>query len=238
MLQTIFVDPVYNLLVFILAVVPGADFGIAIIALTLIVRVVFYPVFTSSIRTQMAMQVVQPELAELQEKYKDDRMELARRQAELFTRHRIRPFATLGASLIQLVFFITLYYVFFRLGLPQIKTELLYPFVHAPASVNEHFLGLFDLTSVKTLQNALLAVLVGALQYVVMHFALSRTGIPEHLPPEKQAAQRIQRQMMLYLFPLMMLAVVYFSPAAVGLYFAVSNIIALGQEWLIRRKPL
>ncbi len=236
MFQTFLVQPIYNAFIFILGVVPHGDVGLAIIILTLVVRAIFYPTFASSIRTQMAMQAVQPELALINEKYKDDTMERSRRTAELFHLHRIRPFSLIVSAVVQVVFFIALSYAFFRFGLPNIRTDLLYSFVSTPAAVNQHFLGFLDLT---TSHHLFLTILIVGLQYAVIKLSLSRTkqgGVS--LSPAQRAAQEMQQKMMLYLFPGMMAFIAYSFPGAVGLYLAVSNAVSLAQEGLIRRKPL
>jgi len=236
MFQTFLVQPIYNCFIFLLGVMPHGDVGLAIIALTLLVRLVFYPVFASSIRTQMAMQAVQPELADINEKYKDNTMERSRLTAELFSRHRIRPFALIISTVVQIAFFIALSYAFFRLNLPRIHTELLYPFVHAPAAVDQHFLGFFDLT---TSRHIILTALVVALQYAAIRLTLARTvAASKHLSADKQAAQQMQQKMMLYLFPAMMAFITYTFPGAVGLYMAATTGVSLLQELYIRRKPL
>jgi YidC/Oxa1 family membrane protein insertase len=236
MLQTIFIEPIYNAFIFILGLVPGGDVGIAIIVLTLIVRIIFYPVFASSIRTQMALQVIQPELDAIKEQYKNDTPELVRRQSELFRKHKIKLPAMFGSVILQLAIFITLSYVFFHIGLSSIHSDLLYSFVHAPAVINERFLGFLDLT--KT-HNAALALLVAATQYVVMHLSLKRMKTDlNRMTDAQRAAHAMQRNMMLYMFPVAMAIAAYFPAGAVGLYLLVMNLISLGQEWLIRRKPL
>jgi len=235
MFQTFLVQPIYNAFIFILGVVPTGDVGIAIIILTLVVRAIFYPTFASSIRTQMAMQVVQPEIAQINEKYKDDTMERSRRTAELFKLHRIRPFSLILSAIVQVVFFIALSYAFFNFGLPNIRVDLLYAFVHAPGVVSQHFLGFLDLT---TTHHLVLTALIVALQYLVIKLSLSRTQGGAHLTQAQRAAQDMQRRMMLYLFPAMMAFIAYSFPGAVGLYLAVSSAVSLAQEWLIRRRPL
>jgi YidC/Oxa1 family membrane protein insertase len=236
MFTTFLIEPIYNAFILILGLVPGGDVGVAIIALTLIVRVIFYPVFTSSIRTQMALQAVQPEIDALKVKYKDNTQEMVRRQSELFKAHKIKLPSMFGSILLQLVIFFTLSYVFFKLGLPAIRTELLYSFVHTPAVVNEHFLGFFNLTHT---HNVLLAIVVAASQYFVMRLSLQR--IKPNTAAMSQtalAAHKLQQNMMLYMFPAAMAAAAYFPAGAVGLYLLIMNVISLGQEWMIRRKPL
>ena len=236
MFQTFLVQPIYNAFIFILGAVPQGDVGMAIIILTLLVRAIFYPMFASAIRTQMAMQTVQPELSEINTKYKDDTMERSRRTAELFKMHRIRPLSLIFSTVVQVVFFIALSYAFFSFGLPNVRADLLYSFVQAPSVVNQHFLGFLDLT---TNHHLVLTAIIVASQYLVIKLSLSRTqNAGVNLTPQQRAAQTMQRRMMLYMFPAMMVFIAYSFPGAVGLYLAVSNAVSLAQEALIRRKPL
>jgi YidC/Oxa1 family membrane protein insertase len=214
---------------------PGGDAGLAIIALTLIIRAVFYPAFSASIRTQMGMQRVQGELDEINKKYKDNSDEKAKRTMALFKEHKIRPFGSLLALLIQLPVFFALSYTFFREGLPKIATKLLYPSVPVPMHVDVEFLGFLNLLAA---HNILLALVVAALQYFVASLSLSRMSGASKvaLSKDKEAALKMQQQMMRYALPAMMGVLAYTLPAAVGLYFATTNAVSLGQEWLIRRE--
>ncbi len=213
---------------------PHGDVGFAIIALTLFVRVIFYPAFSSSIRTQMGMQAVQGEIDEINQTYKDDATERGRRTMELLKKNNIRPFSSFLALLIQLPILFALYAAFFREGLPKIATNLLYPFVPVPHEVNMHFLGLINLGA---LHNIFLTALVALLQYGVMWFSVARLKkSPTKIAPEKEMAQKTQQQLMLYFFPVLMAVVTYTLPAAVGIYFTVTNVVSIGQELLIRRQ--
>jgi YidC/Oxa1 family membrane protein insertase len=106
MFTTLFIQPIYNLFVFLLTLVPGGDVGVAIILITLILRLILYPVFTASIRTQMAMQGMQGEFDSLAEKYKKNPQELAKQRIELMRKHNVRPFAGFLALIIQFVLII------------------------------------------------------------------------------------------------------------------------------------
>lgn len=236
MFTTLLIQPIYNLFIFILGLVPGGDVGIAIIILTVLIRVLFYPLFTSQIRSQMALQALQPELDELKEKHKGNTAELARLQAELFRKHNVRPFALIGSAIVQIVIFLALSSIFYKLKLPEIRTDLLYSFISSPPAISPEFLGFFNLTSARHL---VLALLVAATQYAVMHLSLARmTPNTARMSEAARAAHTMQRTMMLYLFPAAMAAAAYFPAGAIGLYLLIMNLISLGQELLIRRKPL
>jgi YidC/Oxa1 family membrane protein insertase len=231
MFTTLLVQPIYNLFVFLLGLMPLGDAGLAIVAMTLIMRAVLYPIFTSSIRTQMGMAAMQPELDAVSERYKDDKEALTRERMALLRKYKVNPFAGFGALIVQLVVLIALYFALFREGFPVINEGLLYGFVHAPAEVSTTFFGLIDLLSPHHL---VLALVVGATQYLAIRLTLRRTPTPSH--PDKQAAHRMQTAMMLYFMPMLMAVVSYTFPAAVGLYFVVGNLVSLLQEWILMRQ--
>lgn len=235
MFNTLLINPFYNAFIFLIGIMPHGDVGLAIIAMTLAMRAVFYPLFASNIRTQMGMQAIQGELDEINTKYKDNSEERGRRTMELFKQHKVRPFSAFLSLLVQIPIFIALYYAFFREGLPAIATNLLYSFVQAPTAVSTEFLGFLNLLAA---HNIAVAVLVGVLQYAVVKFSLARTNTPSKSSPasDKQRAQRMQQQMMLYFLPTLMAVVSYTLPAAVGIYFITGSVVSLVQEWVIQRK--
>jgi YidC/Oxa1 family membrane protein insertase len=228
MFTTFLVQPIYNLFVFLLSLMPYGDAGFAIVALTLIMRAVLYPIFTSSIRTQMGMQAMQPELDLITEKYKDDKQTLTKERMALLKKYRVNPFAGFGALIVQLVVLIALYIALFNKGFPVINQELLYSFVHGPSDVSTIFLGFIDLLKAN---NIPLALLVGFTQYLAIRLTLRRTPTPTH--PDKEAAHRLQTGMMLYFMPALMMVVSYTFPSAVGVYFVTSNLVSLLQEWIL-----
>jgi len=233
MFDTYLVLPIYNVFIYLISLMPYGDVGFAIIALTLIVRVIFYPAFTSSIRTQIGMQAIQGDIDEINKTYKDDATERGRRTMELLRKNNIRPFSSFLALLIQLPILFALYAAFFREELPAIATQLLYSFVPVPQAVNMEFLGVLHLSSS---HNIILTAIVAGLQYGVMWFSVARLKGAKSTAPEKQMVQKTQQQLMLYFFPILMAIITYTLPAAVGLYFAVTNIVSIGQEMLINRQ--
>ena len=232
MFEEFLIKPLYNGFVFLIGVVPGGDVGLAIIVLTLIVRIIFYPAFAASIRTQIAMAAIQPEIDELNRKYKDNTEERARRTMALFKEKKVRPLAGLLALLVQIPIFIALYFVFFREGLPTIDVALLYAFVTTPAMVQTNFLGFVDLLAIN---NIVLAAIVGTTQYLVTRLSFAR--MPSKAgSPEVEMAHKLQRSLMLYMLPGLMTVLTYFFPAGVGLYFLTGNLISIAQEFYIKRQ--
>lgn len=241
MFQTLLTQPLYNGFIYLIGIAPGGDVGFAIIALTFIVRFLFYPVFAAQIRSTMGMQAMQGELEEIREKYKNNKEEQVKHMQGLYKKYNVNPLAFILSLFIQLPIFLALYYAFFHTALPKVNADLLYPFVANPAAVDIHFLGFLNLTQAHDIP---LAIVVAVLQYLVMHFTLSRTNkhAAKHISAEKLEAQKLQQNIMLYMMPAIIASITYSLPSAVGLYFVAGNIISLGQEWLIRheldKKPL
>ena len=232
MFETFLVQPIYNLFIALVGIMPQGDAGLAIVALTILMRLVLYPVFTASIRTQMGMTAMQGDIEFIKEKHKDDKEALAREQVALFKKHKVNPLAGFGALFIQLGVLIALYFALFNKGFPKIDTGLLYSFVSVPAAVSTSFFGVLDLLSAHHL---LLAVVVGASQYWAIYLTLGRTPV-NHKDPNKAAVARMQQNMMLYFMPAVMAVTSYYFAAAVGVYFVASNLFSVLQEWLIRRQ--
>jgi YidC/Oxa1 family membrane protein insertase len=183
----------------------------------------------------MGMAAIQGELDEINEKYKDNANERAKATMQLYKDRNIRPLAGFVAILVQIPIFIALYFAFFREGLPNIDTALLYSFVHAPAAVNLQFLGFLNLLNK---HNIVLSIIVALLQYFVVRLTITRSNsaTTKPLSPEKAQAQKVQQGLMLYAMPTLYAVIAYSLPAAAGLYFGISNLISLGQEVLIRRQ--
>lgn len=237
--HNVFFDPVYNGLVFFVDVIPGGDVGLAIIGITLLVKLVLLPLSFKAARTQLVMRELEPRLKELKEKYseKKDREALARKTMEAYKTAGINPFASILLLLLQIPIIIALYLSVFNGGgvrLPEINTELLYSFVMIPQLVDMQFLGLIDIGA----KSLLLAALAGATQF--MH---TRMVMPKLSPrdPNKPASfgedmKHSMQLQMRYVMPIIIFFVAYTISAAVALYFFVSNIAAIGQEYVVRKR--
>ncbi|MDA8597128.1 YidC/Oxa1 family membrane protein insertase [Candidatus Pacebacteria bacterium] len=234
--HTIFFDPVYNALVYFIDVVPGGDVGVAIILTTLLVKFLLLPLSLKASRTQRLMKELEPKLKEIKEKFKDKREEQARAMMDTYKEAGLNPFASIFLLLIQIPIIIALYLAVYRGGgvpLPDINVALLYSFVPSPETVNMLFAGLIDMAG-KSLPLALLA---GATQFI--HAKMS---IPAPEPRKEGAAPsmkedfaRSMQLQMRYVMPVIIAVVAYTISAAIGLYFVVSNLFAIGQEYFVKR---
>jgi YidC/Oxa1 family membrane protein insertase len=109
MFETFVVQPIFNLLAFILALIPGHNFGVAIIIFTIIVRLLMWPVVKKQLHQTRAMRKLQPEIKKIKVEAKGDRQKESAMLMELYKERGINPFASLVPLLIQLPIFIGLY---------------------------------------------------------------------------------------------------------------------------------
>ncbi len=226
-------EPLYNALIYLIDIVPGHDVGIAVIILTLAVKVILIPLSRQAIRTQTAMRAIAPEMEELKKKHKDNQEEQARAMFALYKERNIRPFSTFFLVLLQLPILFGLYWVFWKGGLPAINTEILYSFVPAPPFVDMSFLGFIDMGE----RSLLLALLTGVTQYIYTRLSMGPRQPKPHTEEVSFSAD-MARSFDLqarYVLPVLFTAISYSLSAALPLYWATSNIFMIGQELLMSR---
>ncbi|MBM3256189.1 MAG: YidC/Oxa1 family membrane protein insertase [Candidatus Moranbacteria bacterium] len=134
--------PLLNLLVFFYNIF--GDFGIAIIAVTVIVRLILYPIAKQSLVHQKKLKQIQPKLKELQEKHKNDKEKLTQEMMALYKEHNFNPASGCLPMIVQIIIFIALYRVLIA-GLGSLDQGQLYGFIPHPGKIDTGFLDLFDL---------------------------------------------------------------------------------------------
>lgn len=256
--ELIVVQPIFNLLISLYAIVPGADFGIAIIIFTVIVRFMIYPLTKSMLHQSRAMQKLQPELAKIKKNANGNKQLEAMQMMDLYKRNNVSPFRSIGILLIQLPIFIALFQViqiftFHRDQIAKFTYDFLenLPAIHAliqnPSSFNEKLLNVVDLVR-PAIQNGridifliLLAVVAGVTQYIMSKQTMPQTGSKKRLrdimseaADGKEANQSeinaIVMGKMAKFLPIMMFFIMISVPGALALYYAVSNIVAVAQQ--------
>src|SRR3989338_65550 len=110
--NTILVQPLFNLLVFFYNLIPGHDLGMAIIVLTVVIKLVLYPLSRQSIRSQKALKDLQPKMDALKKQYKDNKEKQAKAMMELYKTEKVNPLSSCLPLLIQLPFLIAVFHVF------------------------------------------------------------------------------------------------------------------------------
>ncbi len=237
--HTIFFDPIYNSLVFFIDIVRGGDVGVAIICTVILVKTIILPISLKAARTQLAMRELEPKLSKIKEEYKDKREVQAIKTMELFKEARVNPFSSILLLFIQIPIVIALYFAVYSGGgvkLPEINTTLLYSFVPNPETVNMIFLGFMDITK----KSFVLALLAGITQYIYTSLSLppQKPRDPKAEPNFKDDFARSMQLQMRYVMPLLIAVVAYTLSASIALYFTISNLMMIAQEYVVRRKGL
>ncbi len=229
-----FYNPIYNLLVFLVHLIPGGDVGIAVVIVTLLIRLILLPFSLSAARTQHAMSALEPKLKEIRELHKDDKETQAQKTLEAYREANINPFSSIITMFIQIPILLALYWVFRYEAFPMIDTKLLYSFVTVPQTVSMQFLGLINVAG----KSLLLALIAGAAQYAqaTLMFARTTKKAPEKAEAAPADFARMMNMQMRYVFPVIIGVIAYMTSGAIALYFAVTNIFGALQELYLRHK--
>jgi len=132
----IFYRPILNALIALYNVIPGHDMGVAIILLTIAVRLLLLPLTLQMLRSQRAMQTIQPKVKAIQEMYKSDKARQSKELMALYSAEKVNPMASCLPLLIQLPIFIALYRAMID-GLKGQGLDSLYSFVSHPATISQ-----------------------------------------------------------------------------------------------------
>lgn len=222
MFHEIFYRPLFNALVFIYNI-PGADFGLAIIAMTIIIRLALFPLSIKGARSQKAMADIAPDMAKLKEKYKNDQQAYSAAVLALYKERGVNPITGCLPLLIQLPIIFALYRVFF-VGINESNLGDLYSFVARPDNFSTMFLGVLDMVH----KYWFFAPLLGILQFIQ-----SKMSLPAMTADSPSSA--INKQM-LYIFPFVLAIISWSLPAGVNLYLATTTAFSVFEQWYIRRK--
>lgn len=239
--------PLFNLLVFLYDIIPGHDIGVAIILLTILVRLALYKVNGQAIKGQRELQEIQPEIREIQKKYKDDKEKQAQELMAVYQKRKISPFSGCLPLLIQFPIIIALYHVFLN-GFRDESLALLYAFVPNPGHLNALSFGMVNLAA----PNVLLALLASVLQYYqtkgMMDVAKKKREsqaeekagkqIEEEKTPEEKMqdfSQELTKNMM-YVMPVVTFLFAQSLPSGLALYWSVTTLFAIVQQYLIIKK--
>lgn len=225
--RTILFQPLFNALIFFYNLT-GGSLGVAVILLTISIRVLFFPLFHKSLKSQMALSNLQPELEKIKKKY-PQKEEQARKLMEFYKENKINPVSGCLPILIQLPILIALYQVFLHGFDPQ-QLDSLYYFIHRPEVLSPFFLGLIDLSK----RNLFLVVLAGASQ-----FWQSKMITPPKVVQSggSDLAGMMSRQM-LYLGPLLTVFILVSLPSVVAIYWIATTVISILQQYLVNRESV
>jgi YidC/Oxa1 family membrane protein insertase len=219
--------PLFNGLIWFYTVLPVQDIGLAIIALTVVIRLLLAPLLSKGQRAQADLARIQPELNRIRDQHKNNREAQARAQMELFTKHKVNPLSGCITLLIQLPILIALFNIF-RSGFDVSELTYLYPFITNPGMIDPVSFGVLNLAN----GNVYLGVAAAVTQYFQ-----TKLMIPPPVAGAKKNdfASMFQKQMV-YLFPIFILLWSRSLPSALILHWTISNIIGIVQTiWMNKR---
>jgi len=217
-----FMRPIFDLLNWLFKVT--GNFGLAIICLTVIVRLIMFPIAQKQFTSFAAMRKVQPKLKALQEKYKNDRQKQQQAMLKLYQEEKINPAAGCLPILLQIPIFYALYKVLL------VSVEMRHqPFVlwirdlSAPDPLTPvNLFGLLNFTPPSFLAIGILPILLGITMW--LQFKLN----PQQMDPTQQAIFAWMPWVMMFVL----------APFAAGLvlYWVTSNILTIAQQWWLYRR--
>lgn len=223
MFHALLIQPLFNLLIVLYEHVTFGDLGLAIIALTVLLRFALYPVFYKGIKSQMLMQKMQPEIARIQKEFKNDKMKQTEHLLALYKEHKTNPFSGLFYTFIQLPILWAVYKIFMTGITPETLKDL-YSFIPAPEQVATSFLNIVD---------------VSQPSWIIVIIATLATFVQSHLMMKQSQARGASMQpgmkYMGYIAPVLTLVILPSLPAAVGLYWTTTAIFSIFQQERINK---
>ncbi len=216
--NTVLYQPLLNILIFLSTLLPNQDFGVAIIILTLFIKLLLSPFSLKAIRSQIALQELQPKIKEIQKKYKEDINRQSQAMLELYRKEKINPFSSFLPLLLQLPILIALYLIFLK-GLKGYS--------------NLFFLGIIDLNQ----SNLVLSLLAGIFQFIQ-----SKISLPSFLKKSENSSEKSQKnknsseiiqEQMTYIFSLLSVFIVWQLGSTIGLYWITSSLFSIGEQLLV-----
>ncbi|MBI2068696.1 MAG: YidC/Oxa1 family membrane protein insertase [Candidatus Yanofskybacteria bacterium] len=217
--------PLFNITVFLYDILPWNDFGLAIIVLTVIIKFIFLPLTTKSIRSQKKLSQLNPQIQQIKEKYKNNPKAQSEATLALYRENGINPLSGCLPLLIQIPILIGLYQAFI-VGLKPESLGMLYGFVKNPGAINQTSFWFIDIGS----KMPVLAILAGGLQFLQAKKSSAQTQGPGAVPEMKALNSQ-----MLYFFPIMVIVIGWNLPAGLLLYWLTTTAFSIVEQTYAQR---
>lgn len=246
------------------SIIPGGDFGVAVIIFTVIVRFALFPLVKRQLHQTRAMRKLQPELARIKKQAKGNRQLESTQMLELYKKHGVSPFRSILILLIQLPIFIALYHVIqiFTIHREQLAQytygflEKVGPIQHLiqhPDQFNEKLLGVVDLTNPAIGPHGvdvvlvILALVAAGTQYIMSKQTMpqqeNKKRLRDIMAEASEGKSANQSEMnaaisskMMKILPFFMFFIMISVPGAIALYYGVSNIVAVVQQYYLLKQ--
>jgi YidC/Oxa1 family membrane protein insertase len=238
--NAILIAPLVNALFLIYGIIPGHDFGIAIILFTVAIRLILWPLTKKQLHSQKKMQSLQGDIAKIKAKAGGDKQKESAMLMELYKEKEVNPFSACLPALLQFPILIAIFIVFRRStgDINQIANILYNPIEKLPhiqqvlsgqLPFNSTLLGILPMTK----SSAILAILAGLTQLIQVKMITPRKQKTNSQDPQAQMTA-----MMNYTFPTLTVFIAWSLPAALPLYWIITNIVSIFQQWLVMRKEV
>lgn len=213
--NTLLYQPIVKTLVFLYDTIGFHNFGLAVILLTILIRLILFPLFHAQAKNHLQIQRLEPQVKKIQERHRNDKQKQGEELMRLWKEHRINPATGFIMLLIQLPILLAIYKVI----LQELTNAAFDNFI---------FLGFIDLGKA----SLPVAVATAALQYFQVKTAQVGSGGGEGRPGDP--ALRMKKLMPI-LAPAISLIVLFRLPAALGLYWITSTAFSIGQQYAVNR---
>ncbi|MFA5127380.1 MAG: YidC/Oxa1 family membrane protein insertase [Patescibacteria group bacterium] len=230
--HNILYQPIFNFFVGLYNVIPGHDVGAVIIIITILVRVIIYPLTSKSIKAQKAVQDLQPKVDAIKKEYANDQQKQAAALMAVYKDNKVNPFASCLPLLIQLPILIALYTVLRDTLMADKFAAELYSFVNNPGTLNAISFGFLDLSH----KNYVLAVLAGAATFWQTRMMLAQQP-PKNAgtgAKDENMMATMNKQMM-YFMPVMTAFICISLPSGLSLYWLFSTLLTIAQQAFLMR---
>jgi len=217
--------PLLNALIIIYNHLSFSDLGLAVIILTLIIRIILFPLFHKGSKSQALIQKIQPKIKEISEKYKDNKEEQVKKILEVYKENKVNPLSGIFLLLVQLPVLIALFHVFYY-GLSSETLTGLYSFVTIPEKINFSFLGLINLQ-----QTSIIIVVLAALfQYIQAKLSIAKVSSSDSANPGNKMAKQ-----MALIGPFITFIILFRLPSVIGIYWITTSVFSIFQQIIINK---
>lgn len=227
--RTLLYQPILNLLIFLYNVLPIKDMGIAIVLLTIIIRIVLWPLSKKQIQVQKRMRDLQPHIEEINKKHKDNPQQKNLEIFKLYKENKANPASSCITLLIQLPVLLAMFSVF-RDGLDLTKTAAnLYSFIPAPSALDTFLLNIryFNLTA----PNLILTLLTAVVQFWQSKMTTTTQPSLKTEASKDESMQAMLNKQMLYIMPIITIIFGMRLPSGIMLYWLISTLLMGMQQW-------
>lgn len=264
MFDTLIIQPIFNLLALIYAILPGHNFGLAIIIFTIIVRFLMWPLVKKQLHQVKLMRKIQPDIKRIEKEAGKDRQKKTMLMMELYKEKGVNPFASLGVLLLQLPILLGLFWGLQRVvNDPSQITSFAYSFIQnlswmktVAADLHMFDLTLFGFVDLARPAMGEAGLYIPAMLLVIGSAVAQYFQGAQLMPndkdarslraifkdaktgkqPEQSEINAAMSRSMKFLLPAMILLFTIYLPSALALYWTVSGLVALVQQTIILRR--